>query len=125
MEDGDQSRPDLHQQLGQGGQGEDVVEDAQDDDDDPAHQHPPQLGGEGEEEQHAEQEAEKDGQPPHAGDGVVVHPAAVLGDVHRPHPEGQGADHRRGEQGHQGGGSQSRGGGADGGKLYGHRNSSL
>ncbi len=36
--------------------------------------------------------------PPMPGDGVVVHPAAVLGHVHRTHPERQGADHRRGDQ---------------------------
>ena len=56
-----------------------------------------------------------------SGDGVVVHSPAVLGDVHRPHPVGQRADHRGSEQGHQGGCHQGGGGHADDRQLNGHK----
>ena len=106
---GDEGRADLDGELQLGGQSIDVVKNAQNDDDHRAQQHAPQLGGEGQEEQHAEDEAEEDGQPPHPGDGVVMHPATVPGDIHRADLEGQGADHRGGDQSHHRGHQQGGG----------------
>ena len=108
---------DLHHEFEHGGQGVDVVKDAQHHDDHGAQQHAPHLGGQLQKEQHAEQEAQEDGQPAHAGDGVVVHAAAVLGHVHRLHPDGQVFHHRRGHQGHHQGHHQGGGHHADEGEI--------
>ena len=117
---GYQSGQNLYQQLGQGGQGKDIVQNAQNNDDDAAQQHPSQLRGKGQKNQHTEHEAEKDGQPPHQRDRVVVHPAGVFGDVHPSHPKCQGPDNRRGDQGDQSGGEQSGQGQSYGRKLDRH-----
>ncbi len=102
----------LHKELGQGFQGVDIVKNAQHHNHGGPQEHPPQLGGELREDEHTEHKAEKDGQTAHAGDGVVVHTAVVLGYVHRAHLSGQIFDHRGGHQGneqghHQGGGHHS------------------
>ena len=112
-EHGDEGGQDLDQEFRHGGQGVDVVEDAQDDDDHSPQEHPPERGGQGDKDQGAEDKAEEDGQSPHPGDGVVVHPAVVPGHVHRTDLKGQGADHRRGDKGHHSGGEQRGGHRAD------------
>ncbi len=67
--------------------------------------------------QYAEDETEENGQPAHAGDGVVMHPAVILGDVHSTDTESQCPNHGRENQRHQGGGEQGGQGQPYGGKL--------
>ena len=112
-----QGGDDLHHKLEHGPQRVDIVKDAQHDDDDRPQQHPPHLGVQVQKEQDAEQEAQEDGQSAHAGDGVVVHAAAVLGYIHRLDPNGQVFHHRSGHQGHHQGHHQGGGHDADEGKI--------
>ena len=120
VQHGDQGGQNLHHKFQLGGQGVDIVQNTQHHDDAGSQQHTTQRLVQRQEYQDAENEAEKDGQTAHTGDGVVVHPAVVLGHVHGAHLEGQGLDHGGGNQGHNGRGQQSRRGGAHDRKLNGH-----
>ena len=110
----------MNQKLGHGGQGENIIKNPQNNNDDPAQQHSPKLGRKGLKNQYAEDKAKEDGQPAHAGDGMVVHPPGVLGDIHGPHPEGKGFDHRRGDKGHKRGDKKGGRGQPYGSKLNRH-----
>ena len=112
-----QSGDDLYHKLEHGPQRVNIIKDAQHHDDDRPQQHAPHLGVQLQKQQHTEQEAQEDGQAAHAGDGVVVHAAAVLGHVHRLHPDGQVFHHRRGHQGHHQGHHQGGGHHADEGEI--------
>ena len=81
--DGDQGRHDLQDKLDARAQGVGVVHHAYGHDDASPQQDAPQLPvhiGEG---QHRHHKADEDRQTAQPGDGMVMHPAFVLGDVHR------------------------------------------
>lgn len=92
--DRNQGGDDLHHEFEGGPQGVNVVKNAQHHDDYRAQEHSPELRGDLHEDQRADEKAQENGQPAHAGDGVVVHPAVVLGHVHRAHLLGQDLHHR-------------------------------
>ena len=102
-----QGGTDLDQKLQLSAQSIDIVKNTQHYDDGGAQQHSPHLGVQIQEEQYAEQEAQVNGKASHPGNRMIVHPAVVLGHVHRAHLKGQALDHRRGNQRHQKGHHQS------------------
>ena len=104
----------LDQQFEFRPEGIDIVKNTQDHDDHGPQHHPLELRGDLHIDNGAEDKAEENRQAAHPRDWMVVHPAAVLGDVHRPHAERQGTDHRRGDEGHHHSGDQGRGHPADG-----------
>ena len=78
---------DLHDEFQPGVQGNNIVKDAKDHNDDRAQQDAADLAVDlrVREDQHTCQKREEDRKTAHARDGMVVHPSAVGGNVHRAH----------------------------------------
>lgn len=79
MQHGDDGGEDLNQELRPRAQGDDVVDHAGDDDDDGSEQNAAHLLRDVREQEHRHDEAQKDGQTAHAGDGMVVHAPGLAG----------------------------------------------
>ena len=92
---GDDGGDDLDDELDPGPERDDVVYRAAGDDEDGAEQNAAHLAGDVHKEDDAEDEAEEDGQAAHAGDGVVVDAAGVLGHVHGADLLREGLDYGR------------------------------
>ena len=108
VKDYDDRRCDLHAEFRQGRQGQNVVHHAQDHDDDRAQKNTLQLGAHVQilEDQDADDEAQEDSKAAHSGNGDMVHPALVLGDVHSADLFRQHLDQRRQRAGNHSGADQ-------------------
>ena len=95
MGGGDQRRNDLHHEFQHSRQRHDVVHYTQHHDDYGAQQNAPQFRRDLRKEQDADHKADEDGQAAQPGDGDLVHPAGVLGDIDGAHLIGKRLDHRR------------------------------
>ena len=82
VQHGDDGGEDLDQKLRPRTQGDDVVDHAGDDDDDRPEQNAAHLLCDVHEQEHRHDEAQKDGQTAHAGDGVIVHAPGLARYIH-------------------------------------------
>ena len=95
MQHGDDGGEDLDQKLRPRAQGDDVVNHAGDDDDDRPEQNAAHLLRDVREQEHRHDEAQKDGQTAHAGDGMVVHAPGLARYIHGAEFLRQDLDDRR------------------------------
>ena len=101
------SRGDLHEQLRQRLERQNVIQHAQHHDHDRAEQNAADLAVDVGEDERREQKRDENGKPSETGNGRLVHPAVVLRHIDRADAVGQALDQRRGEEG-DGGGSGER-----------------
>ena len=95
MQHGDDGGEDLNQELRPRAQGDDVVDHAGDDDDDRPEQNAAHLLRDVHEQEHRHDEAQKDGQTAHAGDGMIVHAPGLARYIHGAQFLRQDLDDRR------------------------------
>ena len=80
-----QRRHNLNDEFKLGGQRRDIVHHAQHNDDNSPQQNAAELVRHVHKQQNADDETQKNSQSPQPGDGDMVHPAVILGDIYRPH----------------------------------------
>ena len=99
VQNGDNGRNNLHGKFRQGIERQDIVKNAEHDDDRRTEQDAAQLTVDPGKAQHRDNEREEDGEAAHARDGDLVHAALVLRHIHRADALRQPLDERRDRKG--------------------------